>query len=87
MEAVGAGALESTFMVLKSVWVDSVEVGPRSLVGGDEEEEAERGLRVVVRVRAWLRLLQVRCRWVEGRLGGKVCGGIVFWGRWWGFGR
>ena len=48
IEAVGAGALEKTSMVLKSVWVDSVEVGPRSVVVGGEE--AERG-------RAWLRAL------------------------------
>lgn len=41
-------------MELKSVWVDSVEVGPRSVVAGGE---AERGVGVVVRVRAWLRIL------------------------------
>lgn len=52
MEAVGAGALEKTSMALKSVWVDSVEVGPRSVVGG---REAERGVRVVERVRVWWR--------------------------------
>lgn len=55
MEAVGAGALENTSMVLKSVWVDSVEVGPRSVVVGGEE--AERRVGVVVRVRACLRML------------------------------
>ena len=41
MEVVGAGALEKTFMLPKSVWVDSVEAGPRSLdLGG-----FERGIR------------------------------------------
>ena len=54
IEAVGAGALEKTSMEPKSVWVDSVEVGPRSVVVGGE---AERGAGVVVRVRAWLRTL------------------------------
>lgn len=40
MEAVGAGALEKTSRVEKSVWVVSVEGGPRSVVlGGEEEEE------------------------------------------------
>jgi len=49
MEAVGAGALVKTSMFLKSVWVDSVEGGPRDVVGGGEEwGEGE-----VVRVRWW----------------------------------
>lgn len=67
MEAVGEGALENTSMVLKSVWVGSVEVGPRSVVGGDEEA-GERRRRVVVRVRAWLWCLMGGGRCGEGRL-------------------
>ena len=55
MEAVGAGALEKTSMAPKSVWVDSVEAGPRSVVVG--VEGAESGVRVVERVRAWRRVL------------------------------
>ncbi len=72
MEAVGAGALENTSMVLKSVWVDSVEVGPRSVVVGGEE--AESGVGVVERVRAWRRRLVVWGGCGEGRLGMGECG-------------
>ncbi len=55
MEAVGAGVLEKTSMVLKSVWVDSVEAGPRWVVWG--REEAERGGAVVVKGRKGRRLV------------------------------
>ena len=58
MEAVGAGVLANTSMVPKSVWVVSVEAGPRSVVWGGAE--AESGVRVVERERAWRRRL-VRC--------------------------
>lgn len=52
MEAVGLGALENTSMAPKSVWVDSVEAGPRSVeVGG---LEAEGAVGVVERGRVWL---------------------------------
>lgn len=34
MEVVGAGVLPRTFMIPKSVWVSSVEVGPRFVVRG-----------------------------------------------------
>lgn len=60
MLAVGAGALEKTSMALKSVWVDSVEVGPRSLVWGTvvgvEERRwwvVERGREVNGKSRGW----------------------------------
>ena len=46
MVAVGAGALAKTSMAPKSVWVDSVEAGPRSVVLGGEE--AGRGVGAVV---------------------------------------
>ena len=61
IEAVGAGALENTFRASKSVWVDSVEVGPRSVVVGGAEAESE--VEFEERVRAWLRRLVVcgRC--------------------------
>ena len=77
MEAVGAGVLENTSMVLKSVWVDSVEVGPREVVGGGGEGES-RGV-VVERARAWLRMLVG-----EGECGEKCLGG---WGGFWRRGR
>lgn len=71
MEAVGAGALENTSMVLKSVWVGSEEVGPRSVVVGGEE--AESGWRVVERVRAEPRTLVVFRGWGERRFDRGEC--------------
>lgn len=38
MEVVGAGVLLRTFMIEKSVWVSSVEVGPRFVVAGALED-------------------------------------------------
>ena len=67
----GAGALENTSMALKSVWVVSVEVGPRSVVAGGEEGES--GVGVVERVRAWLRALVVGGGCGEWRLGRGGC--------------
>lgn len=84
MEAVGAGALENTSMVLKSVWVGSVEVGPRSVVGGDEEVGGRRWW-VVVRVRAWRRSLMGGSGCGECRLGMRK-GDEKCLGMWWGFG-
>ena len=87
MEAVGAGALENTSMVLKSVWVDSVEVGPRSVVVGGEE--AESGVGVVERGRVRLWGLVVR-----RERGGRLVGwgqyeekGLGRWGGCWRRGR
>ena len=72
MEAVGAGALENTFKASKSVWGDSVEVGPRSAVLGGAEAESE--VRVVERVRVWVRSLAVFRGCGERRLGREECG-------------
>ena len=44
MAVVGGGVLARTFMALKSVWVSSFEVGPRSVVrGGFDGGRLERG--------------------------------------------
>ena len=64
-------------MALKSVWVGSVEAGPRSVVVGGEE--AESGVGVAERPRAWLRRLVVwkGCgdrRWSEGECDEKRLG-------------
>lgn len=71
MEAVGAGACANTSMALKSVCVDSVEVGPREVVVGGVE--AERWAGVVERVRGWLWLWGLREGWGEWRVGGGAC--------------
>ena len=50
IEAVGAGVLANMSMVPKSVWVVSVEAGPRSVVVGGEEGES--GVGFVEKARA-----------------------------------